>query len=242
MDESKILLFLVEGASDEAALAPALEKTLTNNTVKFKIMRTDITSDFDSNVSNIERRIKNLAVKRFLNDNSQFTENDICAIIHIVDLDGAFAPDSSVIEDSTITDAQYSDDSIICKNKDLFLQSKNNKKQNLLHLCSLQKISIPKGVIVPYSIYYMSCNLDHVLHNKRNSTVSEKIANSIAFSDEYDDPYKFEMFFSRDDIKICGTYEDTWTYIQNGFQSLHKGSNFWLCIDKYKSTCETASE
>lgn len=234
MAESKIILFIVEGPSDETALAPALEQIITSNTVKFKVMHADITSDYHSTVNNIERRIKQLGVKKFLNDNSQFTENDICAVIHIVDLDGAFTPDSVVTEDNTIEYAQYYDNSIICKNKTLFLQSKNNKKQNLLHLCSLKEISIPKGIIVPYSIYYMSCNLDHVLHNKRNSSVREKTVNSISFSDEYDDPQKFEDFFNRDDIKIKGTYDETWEYAQKGMNSLLKGSNFWICIQNNK--------
>ncbi len=236
MDDKKIVLFIVEGKSDETALAPALEKIITSNTVKFKVMRTDITSDKDSNISNIERRIKTLGVKRFLEMNSQFSANDIYAIIHIVDLDGAFAPDSVVSEDTSLVNAQYFDDSIICKDKELFIESKNNKRNNLLHLSSLKEISIPYGIKVPYSIFYMSCNLDHVLHNKRNSTQAEKIENSISFSDTYDDPHKFEAFFSSADIKIDGSYDETWRYIQEGYRSLIKGSNFWICLNNYKCT------
>lgn len=235
MTESKIILFIVEGMSDEVALAPALEQIITSNTVKFKVMRSDITCDFSSTVSNIERRIKKLGVKKFLDENAQFTENDICAVIHIVDLDGAFAPDSIVIEDNTIDKAQYHDGSIVCKDRNLFLQTKNNKELILLHLCTLKEIAIPHGIKVPYSIYYMSCNLDHVLHNKRNSTVEEKKNNSLDFSDKYDDPLLFEKFFNEENIKINGTYEETWKYVQQGLNSLLRGSNFWICINNHKS-------
>ena len=38
MSESKILLFIVEGPSDEASLAPAMEKIVSNSTVKPKVM------------------------------------------------------------------------------------------------------------------------------------------------------------------------------------------------------------
>lgn len=234
MTECKILLFIVEGQSDEASLAPALEKIITNSTVKFKVMCADITSDFDSTVQNIERRIKKLGVKRFLQENPQFTANDICGIVHIVDLDGAFVPDDIIVEGNT-EDAQYFDDSIICKDKSLFVKSKNNKKDNLVYLSNLSEISIPTGIVVPYSIFYMSCNLDHVLHNKRNSTKAEKKENSILFADNYDEAEVFESFFNGEDIKINGTYKETWDYIQIELNSLKRSSNFWICIENYKN-------
>ncbi|MGN0606965.1 MAG: hypothetical protein ACI4JM_10625 [Oscillospiraceae bacterium] len=234
MTESKIILFIVEGKSDKAALAPALEKIITNSTVKFKVMCADITSDFDSTVQNIERRIKTLGVKRFLQENSQFSAKNICGIVHVVDLDGAFIPSDSVIEGDTI-ETQYLDDSIICKDKSLFLKSKKNKKENLIYLSKLSEISIPTGIVVPYSIFYMSCNLDHVLHNKRNSTKAEKKANSIIFADNYDEAKTFEEFFNGDDIKIKGTYKETWDYAQIELNSLKRGSNFWICIEENKN-------
>lgn len=233
MDESKVLLFIVEGPSDEASLAPALEQIVTDSKVKFKVMRADLTSDYDSTVDNIERRIKELGVKRFLTDNPQFSSNDICGIVHIVDLDGAFIDDDLVIQDD-VEDVQYYDDKIVCKNREKFLRGKNNKEANLLHLSSILKISIPFGVIVPYSIFYMSCNLDHVLHNKRNSTKQQKQADSLVFADNYDDPEKFEAFFNGSDIKISGTYQETWEHIQIELNSLKRGSNFWICIEEHK--------
>jgi hypothetical protein len=233
MDESKVLLFIVEGPSDEASLAPALEQIVTNSKVKFKVMRADITSDYDSTVNNIERRIKELGVKRFLTDNPQFSSNDICGIVHIVDLDGAFISDDLVIQ-GEVEDAQYYDDKIVCKDREKFLRSKNNKQSNLVHLSSISEISIPYGVVVPYFIFYMSCNLDHVLHNKRNSTKEQKQTDSLVFADNYDDPRKFESFFNGSDIKIPGTYQETWNHIQIALNSLKRGSNFWICIANNK--------
>ena len=233
MTESKVLLFIVEGPSDEASLAPALEQIITRSKVKFKVMRADITCDYDSTVDNIERRIKVLGVKRFLTENSQFSSNDICGVIHIVDLDGAFAPDDIVIQ-GDVEHTQYFDNQIICKDRELFLRTKNNKEANLLHLASISQISIPNGIVVQYSIFYLSCNLDHVLHNKRNSTKEEKQEDSVVFADNYDDPEKFASFFNGSDIKIEGTYPETWKYAQIELNSLKRGSNFWICIDTYK--------
>ena len=233
MTESKVLLFIVEGPSDEASLAPALEQIITRSKVKFKVMRADITCDYDSTFNIIHRRIKVLGVKRFLTENSQFSSNDICGVIHIVDLDGAFAPDDIVIQ-GDVEHTQYFDNQIICKDRELFLRTKNNKEANLLHLASISQISIPNGIVVPYSIFYMSCNLDHVLHNKRNSTKEEKQEDSVVFADNYDDPEKFASFFNGSDIKIEGTYPETWKYAQIELNSLKRGSNFWICIDTYK--------
>ncbi|MGN1112261.1 MAG: hypothetical protein ACI4RP_03565, partial [Acutalibacteraceae bacterium] len=102
-------------------------------------------------------------------------------------------------------------------------------------LSQLNSIAIPFGVIVPYSIVYMSCNLDHVLHNTQNATTEEKIENSILFADKYDDPVEFERFFGREEINVPGDYSETWKYIQNDNRSLSRCSNFSLCIEKYKS-------
>ena len=110
MDESKVLLFIVEGQSDEAALAPALEQIISTKKVKFKVMRADITADYASTVVNIEERIKNKAVKTFLKENPQFTSNDICEIVHIVDIDGAFIPNGKV-EQADVEQMQYGEDS-----------------------------------------------------------------------------------------------------------------------------------
>ena len=40
---------------------------------------------------------------------------------------------------------------------------------------------------VPYRGYYMSCNLDHVLYDKRNSTDEEKEQDAYAFAKTYKD-------------------------------------------------------
>lgn len=233
MNEIKVLLFIVEGPSDEQSLAPALEKIIQGNNVKFKVMHTDITSDYASTKDNIKKRIKEQAVKKFLLENSQFTAGDICGIIHIVDADGVFIPDEN-IKQGTEEKPFYDDCFIYCKDIPAYQKTRNNKREILKYLSSINDITIPYGYKVPYSIYYMSCNLDHVLHNKRNSTQQEKQDDSISFSDNYDDPLKFKAFFNDDTIKILGSYSDTWTYLQIGLHSLERSSNFWICLNEWK--------
>ncbi len=235
MEESKIVLFIVEGKSDEMSLAPALEQIVTNK-IKFKVMCCDITSHNDSNVGNIEKRIKTEAVENFLKNNRQFRSKDICKIVHIIDTDGAFAPDNCIVKNDKIDNVHYYANRIECKSYtyNKILVSRERKRKILSHLSTLDTIKIPNGVEVPYEIYYMSCNLDCVLHDKRNSTTKEKISNSRKFSDEYDDPKKFIEFFNSDLIKVDGSYVSTWDNLKLEFNSLSRGSNFWIFINKYK--------
>lgn len=66
------------------------------------------------------------------------------------------------------------------------------------------------------------------------STKEQKQEDSIYFADNYDDPEKFASFFNGSNIKIEGTYPETWSYAQIELNSLKRGSNFWICIDGYK--------
>ena len=57
------------------------------------------------------------------------------------------------------------------------IQRNLQKKKNLNKLCGCKEIWS-----VPYRVFYMSCNLDHVLYNKLNSTDTEKENDSFAFA------------------------------------------------------------
>lgn len=237
MSKSKIVLFIVEGRSDEQALAPALVK-LFNNTVKFKIVRSDITSDYASNTNNIEKRIKRKCVEKFLEENAQFVKKDICEIVQIVDLDGAFAPDTILIAKNVKKNGYYPDRIEVAQEKMAkIIASRTNKRAILNHLVTLKNISIARGYTVPYSVYFMSCNLDHVLHNKMNS--SNKIADSIRFADKYDDLNAFKEFFNANFVKISGSYVETWDYAKQDLNSLQRGSNFWLCLKVHEDAPNT---
>lgn len=230
---NKILLFIVEGLSDEQSLAPGMEAVIKDSSIKFIVLRSDITSDYNSTKNNIVNKVEK-EINIFLIKNPQYNNEDILGVVHITDTDGCFANDSIVFENKNINKNEYYDNKILCKEKSKYLVSKNNKAENLKVLSKVNKIILDNKYIIPYSIYYMSCNLDHVLHNKPNSGIAEKRINSVLFSDENDDPIKFEEFFTKDEIRIKGTYDETWDYIKEDNNSLKRGTNFILCIEKYK--------
>ena len=54
----KIILFLVEGPTDEDTLALIYSKIVKDNDIKFEVLHTDITADEEMTVKYIEVRIK----------------------------------------------------------------------------------------------------------------------------------------------------------------------------------------
>ena len=55
----KIILFLVEGPTDEDTLALIYSKIVKDHDIKFEVLHTDITADEEMTVKYIEVRIKN---------------------------------------------------------------------------------------------------------------------------------------------------------------------------------------
>ena len=232
--ENKILLVIVEGQSDEYSLAPALTQIVPKK-VKFKVMRGDIIGDNDSTPENIERRIKEQGVKKFLEKNQEFTYSDICEVVHITDMDGVYIPDESVIVNDSLNDVAYFDDHIEVNSDkyDRVLNSRKNRRAILNHLISLKTIAIPHGIVVPYQIYYMSCNLDHVTVNKLNADKDKKLDLAMKFGDDYDDPVKFYEFFNDLELKVSDDYLKSWEYIKLDHNSLQRHSNLNVLLDKY---------
>lgn len=82
---------------------------------------------------------------------------------------------------------------------------------------------------IPYSVYFMSCNLDHVLYDVLNISQDEKEKRSHAFAKMYKG--KFDDFFeyiSKSDFSVKGKYKETWNFIQQGLNSLNRHSNLHL--------------
>ena len=98
------------------------------------------------------------------------------------------------------------------------------KSSNIAKLSSIGRIG---GI--PYSFYYFSCNLDHVLHGRNNLSEAEKIVCSRDFDLKYaDDPNAFIRFMKDESFAVQGTYQETWTFIKQGVHSLERHSNFGI--------------
>lgn len=64
----KVILFLVEGPTDEDTLALIYSKIIKGHDIKFEVLHTDITADEDMTVKYIEDQIKK-AIGAYLKKN-----------------------------------------------------------------------------------------------------------------------------------------------------------------------------
>jgi hypothetical protein len=230
---NKIVLFIVEGVSEEIALGPILSKIISSNVIKFKVLNGDITSDYyNVTKQNVLSKIKD-HVKNFMGN--IFRAEDILEIIHIVDLDGAFVHESKIVY-KDIDSVYYNDTTIETKHV-YEIKKRNAFKSSVLNILTTTKsikISRKKGGEIPYKLFYMSCNLDHVIHSERNSLHSLKKSKAIEFADKYfEEEIKFYNFLRSSDILKDENYTDSWLYIQSDSKSLSRCSNLALYLDKY---------
>ncbi len=224
MTRKKILLVIVEGSSDETALGYVLSQIYDKEKVFIHVVHGDITTRNNTNALNIVSKVGD-EVKRFM-DNNPYKPGDFKGIIHIVDMDGAFIPDDAVAYDAGCKECVYSDTWIRTDNVDGIIKRNHQKKEVLLRL-------VKTGIIrtIPYKIYYMSCNMDHVLYDKPNSSDEEKENDSYEFAARYkDDIGGFLRFMCESDFSVDRDYKDSWDFIKEGLHSLERHSNLCICL------------
>lgn len=223
MARKKIMLFIVEGPTDETSLSTVLSRIFSSDTVRFQVVHGDVlTRDFvapDKIVAAVNEQVK-------LFRGSVYKPGDFCKIVHLADTDGAFIPESAVVKEA-LEGKQYpfyTNTQILTLEPENILDRNARKSRNIARLSSIGKIG---GI--PYSFYYFSCNLDHVLHGRNNLSETEKIMCSRAFDLRYADaPDAFIRFMKDESFAVRGTYQETWAFIKEGTRSLERHSNFGI--------------
>lgn len=167
-----------EGPTDEYALSPVLKKIFQNSHVRFHVVHGDLTSDFTVDNSNAVKTV-NSHIKMEL-DRYGFKRSDIIRVIHLIDTDGAFIPNTNVVA-GDVEHIQYEENQIVTKSV-LRTIARNEQKQRVLYRLYPEKM-IGK---LPYAVYYFSRNMEHVLHNDARNLSNEEKAN---YADEFADTY-----------------------------------------------------
>ncbi len=225
MKTKKVILFIVEGVTDKTSLGGIIDKLVSSNLVRFYICGCDITSDKFSNSANAMTKV-NDHIKRFLARELGIKKSDIIRIVHLIDMDGTYiGTDQIQVED--VKEFIYTESAIIANSVDR-VTKRNNRKQQVVNRLSL----CPQIAGIPYSMYYVSCNLEHVLHNEINLSDDLKMKYAERFSDSY---YKNEatfMDFIKDEqFAVKGDYKETWKFIKLNGNSLKRYSNFHLFFE-----------
>ena len=220
----KIVFVIVEGSSDDTALGVMLNQIYDKDEVYVHIMHGDITTKNGIHSDNVVSKIGN-EIRKYAKDH-HYKSQHFKQIIHIVDTDGAYIPNENVILNSEHEEVFYEADGIYASDQQRIIKRNEQKKDNLYRLRETGQIWK-----IPYRVYYMSCNLDHVLHNKRNSTDDEKEEDAYAFAKKYKrDVGKFIDFICDSDFSVMGDYKESWEYIESGLNSIDRHTNFGICI------------
>ena len=224
----KVILFLVEGASDLTSLE-FIDNINTNETIKFQITSGDVTSKLNITPQNCREEINKILLS-FL-ERSKLRKTDIIKIIHILDIDGVYIPEINIIEDKNIKKFLYTINGIVAPSKENVQKRNESKKQIVEKLLVTSKINS-----IPYEMYYMSCNLEHVLHDKLED-ISEDEKKELAnkFADKfYEKEIEFIDFINNKDFKVLGDYKATLDFIKKDLNSVNRYSNFWLFFENLK--------
>lgn len=198
MLENKLIIFIVEGPSDEDALMVPLENELINKKIKtkVKVLHTDILTKYISEESNIFeitssnligklKELIELEIKKIVG----LKLKDIGKVIYITDTDNCF-----------FKNEPYS----------------KNKKECLKILFRKRKIELGKGSakkIIPFEIIFMSQNLEHVLTGElKEYSTEEKERISTEFKEKCEKNFEeYIIFFN---IKKWETYEESYSEIE----------------------------
>ena len=226
MSEKKVVAFIVEGPSDEAALGTIMKEHFSKDEVQFVVVHGDITLKDYVSVGNILIKINEQI--EGVKSRYRYDQDDFLKIIHIVDTDGVYIPEADVKE-ADVEDVQYYEDRIDAKNVGAIID-RNKRKGDILY--KLRKTGKVNGI--PYRIYFNSCNLEHVLYGElKDFSDEEKQILSDDFADRYDGKVEeFIEFISDSSIAVSGTYQKTWDYIEKEKNSLSRHSNMHLIFEK----------
>ncbi|WP_024292688.1 hypothetical protein [Lacrimispora indolis] len=222
----KVILFVVEGPTDEETLSPVFKKIFQREDVRFHVVHGDMTSNWSVSGANALKTVyEHIEVER---KRYGIEKRDIMKVIHLVDLDGAFIPEDRVLGGKAGV-VKYFDDRIESPDPDRIIDRNKRKSQVLHRLFAADAVGR-----IPYSIYYFSRNLEHVLHNSSEDlTDDEKISYADAFADRYGSDQKgFQAFLSNGGFAVSGDFHETWNFIMQGLNSLQRHCNLHLLFQE----------
>lgn len=242
----KVVLILVEGQSEINTLKPVLSALYDNIDEDIELffptivedednIRGDITSKMGIHPGVIEGCIYKLFLKNFFEVEKLYPK-DISEIIQIVDMDGAYIPNSQVIfGENPLGENKpyYGEATIITTNVDGIIQRNKRKRDNIDYLTSISEISV-KSKRPRYSVFFFSSNLDHFLYGDANMKNREKVDKA----DEYSARYESDLQGFISSIKLNAgaltglAYDESWKYIKDGNHSLEPHTNINILLDR----------
>nr|MBQ4453175.1 hypothetical protein [Clostridia bacterium] len=224
MMAKKCILFVVEGKNDKTEIEAILHLprfAILRDQYRFYVVpaNTDITTVSKKGKAKTAISALNAIVEEF-RQKEHLKDEDIQEVVQVIDLDGCFIPEESIIK-GDFADFEYTDNSIITSNVDGAIGRNRKKCNGIYDLLEKEKVGKTN-----YSIYYVSCNMDHLLFNSRYLSPSGKGIKAMEFACECDkNPDCIDDIIFKKGICAEGSYWDTWGFIQNDCESLQRHTN-----------------
>lgn len=225
--KKKVLLVICEGLSDDVTIHKALNNFAKKNVeqIHVEITEGDIAYREDVDENNCVERVLQI-VKNFKKKNFLYA-SDFFAVVHIIDTDGVFMRDSSIIEDKNVESPIFSGNNLLTPNKELTIERFRKKQKIYKNLLEEETIDNVK-----YFKFYFSRNLEHALYDKPNATKSEKITLSDEFEKRYrEDAEGFYGIMNSMLFAVPNDYIKSWEYILTNDNSINRCSNFIVLLD-----------
>lgn len=231
----QVLLFLVEGITDRTTFELAMSKLINQEEVQFVLTNGDITSDYKVATNNVVAHVGNIIKKTA--ERYKFVRRNFYKVVHIIDTDAAFISEKNIL-DIHNNEKFCLDNKMICYDPDNGIWTQNRQSiiaRNVHKRAKVKLLQRTKSIWggIPYEMYYMSMNLEHVLYNLPNATNEQK--NRLANQTEtewFEHPQKLIETFTSERIAVKQTdYLTSWNYIEGPEHALERCSNFNLFLD-----------
>lgn len=233
MPEAKVVVVIVEGASDKSLITDRLEEYFEDYEINFKIVGRDIFNRSKTTTikENINKQIRNLMSV------AKFKVEDILCVVHITDMDGCYISDTAIIIDGTQQEKTFYTDDAINVNSEVqksnIMGRNRSKRQNTDVMRPLKEITLGHHK-VNYQLYYFSRHLEHVVFNEANPSKKSKVSEVDDFV--YGLTEDLEVWLSQFMINMAvddyaGKHDETWTYVVSDNNSLKRSTNVPLLFN-----------
>lgn len=219
----QIVLIIVEGISEKNALEGILKVLLQKeNAIELVVYDGDILTSLDPVNKIIQKCKETISINGFL-------VSDIIDIVQISDLDGCYVDDVNITRIASGS-IKYNETTIECIEVESIVARNQNKRNSIELLKTLTEIPIDDEVI-PFKLYYNSCNLEHVLYNQKNMNKKQKASKATLFALEYDTkeidfiPFIKLHTLAKEEVEL-------WEHIKSDSNSLQKSSTLYFLFDE----------
>ncbi|UKS24998.1 hypothetical protein LOZ80_25815 [Paenibacillus sp. HWE-109] len=237
----KVLFVIVEGESDGLLFFDELEKVYPKDLLVIKAFRGDIFTQLELQGVGIRDRIRDF----FISKMGDLQPKDFLGILHFSDTDGSFVGEDKVYVDLAQKEAiLYKNDGIYVNTtvQKLSIHHRNQiKKTNTNNAKNITQITYKK-VQIPYSLFYLSQEVEHVIFDELNVSQNLKIRKMVTFLKKVRETQTIndllKSHFPPLAEEVTDKYKESWDYIFNADHSLQRCTNAILMyeyIDKLLS-------